>query len=84
MISLGVDLIFMDYDKKLVRDPTSQALINKDKAGLERAKALKAAKRKEKNRIDELENRIEFLETGFQALELKFREYIYRHTDDGK
>lgn len=59
------------------RDTASNALINKDVAGLERAKAAKSKRRQEKNKSDELENRVARLESLVQDI-------VLRHTDDGK
>ena len=66
----------MTYDD-FKRDTASNALINKDVAGLERAKAAKLKRRQEKNKSDELENRVARLESLVQDI-------VLRHTDDGK
>ena len=76
MIKIGLDYFYMTYDD-FKRDTASNALINKDVAGLERAKAAKLKRRQEKNKSDELENRVARLESLVQDI-------VLRHTDDGK
>jgi hypothetical protein len=55
----------------------SGAIINKDEKGLAIAQAKKLARKQQKQKIDELENRISKLETLVQDI-------VLRHTDDGK
>jgi hypothetical protein len=62
----------------------SGAIINKDTSGLEQAKARKLAKRNEKNKLDELEKRIDGIESSNQRIESLLRDLIYRSMDDGK
>lgn len=56
---------------------TSGAVINKDEKGLAIAQAKKLARKQQKQKIDELENRISKLESLVQDI-------VLRHTDDGK
>lgn len=62
----------------------SGAIINTDKHGLEQARARKLARKSEQNRLDELEKRIDNIESSNQRIESLLRDFIYRHTDDGK
>jgi hypothetical protein len=70
-------LIPVENSNGLFRDASSNAIINTDNNALMKAKAQKEAKKKEQNRIDSIEQRMDTIESLLKDL-------IARMTDDGK
>ena len=58
----------VENSNHLVRDKSTNAIINRDNSGLEKAKARKKARIEKDQKIDKLENEINELKSLIQAL----------------